>query len=176
MKRLYVILDVTALWGTISCSSVKNYVDDAGGISGIASSIPASTLTGGVDFKKGEVLCAWYENTSLMENSYYAGKILTPATPATKNQAEVLFLNGKQKWVKIVLPSHKADKSELRLNRVVLYHGSGHREEISQDSYRKGTWRIGRVTSTDELFKGVVEIKGRKYQVKWTRITNKPIR
>ncbi|MDY6934664.1 MAG: hypothetical protein SVZ03_10650 [Spirochaetota bacterium] len=175
MKKLSVIIVAFSLFGSVTCSTVEGLMSDTNSMKGLASNIPATTSIGGVDFKRGEVLCGWYEDSSLMNNSYYAAKILTPATPATKNQAEVLFVKGEKKWIKTVLPSHKAQKSELGLNKIVLFHGYGYRKDMKQDLYRKGSWRLGRITSTDELFKGIVEIKGKKYNIKWIRVTNQPL-
>lgn len=175
MKKLFIIIAIFSLFANVTCSTIEGFVSDTDNLKGLASNIPATTSIGGVDFKSGEVLCGWYENTSLMNNSYYAAKILTPATPSTKNQAEVLFVKGETKWTKFVLPSHKANKSELSLNKIILYHGSGYRKDMDQNLYRKGSWRLGRITSTDELFKDIVEIKGKKYNLKWIRITNRPL-
>jgi len=48
-------------------------------------------------------------------------------------------------------------------------------EDISAESSRKQNWTLGRVSSTDELFKGAVEVQGNKSHVKWLRIPDQPI-
>ncbi len=169
MKQFYALLICSGLLLTaLSCKTLKKM-----DVTGIAGSIPtdsvASAVSGGVDFKNGEVLCA-YNNTSMTKSNYRAGKILTPASPATKNQAKILFLDGKEIWTSYVIPSHKASKTEMQLSKYVLYTVYSANEDISEDNYRKSTWYLGKITSTDELFKDMVEVKGRKYYVKWLRI------
>ena len=169
MKQFYAFLICLGLFLTLfSCKSLKE-VD----VAGIAGQIPTESVTtavaGGVDFKSGEVLCA-ASDRSMKENTYYAAKVLTPASPATKNQAQVLFLDGKEKWTSYVIPSHKASKAEMALGKYVLFSSYSKYEEVSSDDYRKSGWYIGRITSTDELYKKMVEIKGRKYYIKWIRI------
>jgi hypothetical protein len=137
---------------------------------------PPSTVIAGDGFKEGEVLCAIQEGRDLMNNTYYVAKVVTPASPQTRNQAEVIFVhNGKQMWTKYVIPSHKATKEEIKLGTIVLRHTWASGEDISAESYRKQYWRLGRVSSTDELFKGVVEVQGSKSRIKWLRIPDQPI-
>jgi hypothetical protein len=137
---------------------------------------PPSTVIAGDGFKEGEVLCAIHEGRDLLENTYYVAKVVNPASPQTRNQAEVIFVhNGKQMWTKYVIPSHKATKEEIKLGTIVLRHVWASGEDISAESYRKQYWQFGRVSSTDDLFKGVVEVKGQKSNVKWLRIPDKPI-
>jgi hypothetical protein len=169
MKQFYAFFICVSLFLSIlSCKTLEK-VD----VAGIAGRIPTESVTtavsGGVDFKSGEVLCARYDR-SMTDNTYNVAKILTQASPATKNQAQALFLDGKENWTSYVIPSHKASKSELQLSKYVLFHSYAMHEEISQEDYRKANWYLGRITSTDELFKDIIEIKGHKYRVKWIRI------
>jgi hypothetical protein len=75
------------------------------------------------------------------------GKILQAASADTKNQAPVFVLCG---W-------------------------GGH-DEISADAYRKDSWVLGNVTSTEELFKGNVEVSGEEYCTKYVRVPTDPIK
>ena len=170
MKKISVffILSLIFIIG-FSCKSLKK-VDFAGLAEKVPTDTVAEAVTGGVDFKKDEVLCAKSETQSMVNNTYYAAKVLTPASKATKNQAKVLFLDGKEMWTNYVIPSHKATKAEMSLSKYVLFYGYGHQEEVSSDSYRKGGWYLGRITSTDDLYKDMIEIKGKKYYIKWVRI------
>ena len=43
-------------------------------------------------------------------------------------------------------------------------------EDMTQDKYRSIYWQYGTITSTDELFKGVVEVGGRPMFVRWVRM------
>lgn len=135
---------------------------------------PAATI-GGVDFKPDEVLCARYEDP-LIDNRFYVAKILTPASAQTKDQAEVLLVgSGEKHWSIAVIPSHKAGKEELILGNVVFYCYYYNHEDVTDEKYRKETWYLGRISSTDELFKDVVEVKGNKMFVQWIRIPEQPV-
>jgi len=169
MRRVIATLFVVSLALTfMSCAEMD--------VAGLTSKIPTGTVIGGGGFKKGEVLCATSESRGLLDNTYYVAKVVTPASASTKNQAEVIFVhNGKKAWTKYVIPSHKASKDEIKLGKIVFRHTWASGEDISAESYRKQYWRLGRVSSTDELFKGVVEVQGKKSHVKWLRIPNQPI-
>lgn len=172
MRRVILSLMIAAFVITMaSCAEVKKM-----DVAGITSKIPTGTIIGGGGFKKGEVLCASHESRGLLDNYYYVAKVVTPATAGTKNQAEVIFVhNGKKMWTKYLIPSHKATKEEIKLGMIVFRHTWASGEDISADSYRKQDWKLGRVSSTDELFKGVVEVRGEKSHVKWLRIPDQPI-
>lgn len=154
-----------------SCAEMENL-----NLSSISKHVPTGTVMGGDGFKSDEVLCAYRENQGLKDNTYYVAKVVTPATPQTKNQAEVIFVaDGKKMWTQYVIPSHKADKSEIKLGTMVFRHVWANSDDISADSYRKQYWRLQRVSSTDEIFKGVVEVEGKKSHIKWLRIPDQVI-
>ena len=170
MKRLFTGLTILGFALTLlSCAEVKK-------LDVISKRIPTGTLTGGVDFKKDEVLCGYYDDRGLLDNTYHAAKIMTPASSLTKNQAEVIFVrDGKKKWTKYVIPSHKAEKTELKLGVLVLRHAWASSEDIRAEGYRKQYWSLQRISSTDELFKGVVEVEGQKSHIKWLRIPDQSL-
>ena len=137
--------------------------------------VSSGTVLGGGGFEDGEVLCAYYDNQGLIDIIYYVAKIMTPATSQTENQTEVVFTrDGKKMWTKYVIPSHKAETSEIELGMLVFRHVWADRNKISADNYREQYWQLKRVISTDELIKGVVEVEGKMSHVKWLRITDQP--
>lgn len=179
MKKIQTILAVSFfLMGVLSCQSLKD-LDPTGMAQNISPDTVTSvvgTVGGGVDFKSGEVLSADCDNEKMTDCHYYAAKVVTPATPATKDQAEVLFVSGEQKWTPYVIPSHKTAKAELATGKYLLYHSSGNNDDLNQDAYRKHAWYLGKVTSTDELFKGLVEVSGHKIYLKWLRTPDRVIK
>ncbi len=168
-KIIFLEAAIIAAAACFSCQTLKN-----ADISSLASNIQSSNTTstigsglGSIDFKSGEVLCSWGDD-SMKDSEYYVAKVITPDSPATKNQAEVLFLDGKQKWINYVIPSHKATKAELTIGANAFHAGVSEWEECNQDQYRKAGWWLGKVTAVDEMFKGIVEISGRKCH--WERV------
>ena len=162
-----------------SCSSMDDVmrgmdtVDRIGSKASSASAAVGGSSVGGVDFRKGEILSSTEENKELADNSFRAAKVITPASNSTQGQAEVLFANGDKKWVMYTLPSHKATEGELRVGDLVLYmYYTSDNEDVTEDGYRNDTWQFGRITSTDEVFKGMVEIDGRSHYIKWVRIAD----
>lgn len=128
---------------------------------------------GGVDFRDGEVLCA--AGTDPYKEDFYAGRIVTQPSTATKNQAEVVYLkDGNKEWVNFVIPSRKVTKQDLVVGKV-LFAPVWHRndKDVSDEDYRKGLWKLGRVSSVDELFKDIVEVNGEKYYWQWLRVPDK---
>ncbi len=128
----------------------------------------------GKEFKSGEVLCANGTENDAQDMSYGVAKVMTAASAATKNQAEVLFVsNGKKEWTTFVVPSHKAAKAELAVGKLVFrLRGWDNYEEkdVSAEQYRQSTWTLGTITSLDEMFKNFVEIDGEKYDWRLVRI------
>jgi len=184
-KTILLVLVVLVSLGLYSCSTLDDVMEGMETVEKISSKAPsggsssvmdAGTSMKGVDFRKGEVLSSKTEYSNPVENRYAAAKVITPASASTQGQAEVLFANGDKKWVQITIPSHKADKNELRVGQMVLFlYYDSKKEDVSEDSYRKSEWYFGRITSTDELFKGMVEIGGDSYYVKWIRVPNEPM-
>jgi len=178
MRKVILMLTALALLFIFSgCETMDTVLKGAEIAGDISDKAPAKGSTvGGIDFKKGEVLCSYHEKENLLNNAYYVAKIMTAASAATKNQAEVLFIeSGEKKWSHFVIPSHKADKNEIKLGKVVFYHHYARSEEMSAENYRKDYWRLGRISSIDELFKGKVEVAGDSVFVKWLRISDQPV-
>jgi hypothetical protein len=143
-------------------------------IGGVA---PGALAAGPVDFKSDEVLVTERQGDPV-HHDYYLAKVLTPASPATKNQAEVIYVhNGTKVWVNAIVPSHKAAKAEIAVGKALFFLGGGYgdNKDVSDDTYRKVWWGIARVTSIDEMFKDVVEFGGEKVLVQNIRVPDKPI-
>ena len=178
MRKVYLWFIALALLINFSgCETVNKVIKKAEVVGEITDKVPikGSSVTG-IDFKGNEVLCSYYEGRTMKKNIYYTAKVLTPATAATKNNAEVIFVhNGKKNWSQYVVPSRKASEKEMKLGMMVLFHVWAGGENISADSYRKQYWKFGRISSTDDLFKGKVEVNGKSMFVKWLRISNQPV-
>jgi hypothetical protein len=128
----------------------------------------------GQDFKQGEVLCAAGESAS--GQTFRVAKVLKPASDQTKNQAQVLYVSdGSKDWADFVVPTHPARKGELVEGAVVLYpSGWAEYDTMTANDYRSSGWKIGHVTSLDEMFKNLVEVDGEKYLWKFLRIPDNP--
>lgn len=129
-----------------------------------------------VDFKAGELLVA-YEGSSRDDSNYLVAKVLTEPTEGTKNEGEFLFINrGTSRWTPWYFESYKPDPSELELGQKVFVCGNGRTSSsaLTADNYRDAWWYIGRITELDELFKDVVQIDGKPYQLGAIRLPNEP--
>ena len=167
MKKI--VLPILTILLAVGCSTIEDLV---GGMSpgAVSGAMSGGAASGAIDFKADEILAAANES-NLIDNIFYVAKVLTSGSESTKNQSEVLFVgNGEKQWSIATIPSHKASKDELTLDRVVFYSDFSTYEELTEDRYRKRAWRLGRISSVDELFKDVLEVNGTKMFVKWMRI------
>ncbi len=187
MKKSLVVLiafTLTAIMST-SCVSVKDVLTSAisGAASGaVTSSASGATSTAGtgssaVDFQPSDILAS-YNNATKMDSSYAVARILTAATSATKNQAEALFVyDGQKAWVNYTINSRKATKADMQVGSMMFYNNNlANNTETSVDNYRKATWYLGYITSTEELFKGFVEISGSNFYVDYLRVPTDPVK
>ena len=183
-KKAFITLLITVSLLFFACSTMDDVVKGIETADKIKSSVPsgsssamaAATSAGAIDFRSGEVLSSAYNKDNVFDDQFRAAKILTPPSDATKGQAEVLFGNGDRKWVIRVIASHRAGKQEMGLGKPVLYmYYNSTYESINADDYRNGSWRFGRITSTDELFKDMVEVDGKPCYVKWLRMSDQPV-
>ena len=118
-----------------------------------------------VDFQSGEILCS-VDAGSMVESSYYVAKILSPASAATKNQAQVVFISdGTKSWVNYALNSRKATKADFAIGAtlLVLYGYSGY-DKIDADAYRKS------------LYKDNVEVDGYLFNIHYVRVPTDPLK
>jgi hypothetical protein len=181
MKKLpYLVLILAVVCVLIACGSMPS-TSLAGVVGAVkgggdgSSAIAAGAAT--TEFQSGEVLVS-NETGKMGEVAYFVGKILQAASADTKNQAQALAIgDGKKYWVNYVLNSRKASKADFVIGApvFVLRGWNGH-DDISADNYRKDSWILGNVTSTEELFKGNVEVSGEQYNIKYVRVPTDPIK
>lgn len=184
-KVSFLVLTLVVSLGFFGCSSLNEVVNTAGNIKSVSDSLPSSNngndatenlTSGSVDFKSGEVLCNSNGSADLMEGTYYLAKVLKAPTAATKNQAQVIYVNGgKTDWTNSVLTSRKATNADMEVGKVVFYFQNAIYGDCDQNTYRQAAWYLGRITNTDEMFKGLVEINGEKMFAKWIRVPDKTI-
>ena len=122
------------------------------------------------DFKKDEVLCR------SDEGYFFVGKVLKPASSATNDQLQVLAVaDGSTSWIDMIMPSHKAKKEEIVEGAWAIYpQGYADWDSIKADDYRRVNWRVGHITSIQEMFKNFAEIDGGRYNWKLVRIPDDP--
>ena len=165
----------------MSCESMDSVMEGADRVTGAANratsvSSKAPSATGGVDFRSDEMLCSYTEEDSVSRNSFRAAKVLTPPSAQTQNQAEVLFADGEKMWSRLTLETHKPSKQEISVGELVLHIPNySDDEDVSVETYRGQRWVFGRVTSTDPLFKDMVEVDGEELYLKWLRVTDEPV-
>lgn len=112
-----------------------------------------------------------------MDASFRVAKVLQPASPATKNQAQVVFIDdGSKSWVNYVVNSRKASKADMVVGTTMFYLSGWQRhDKISADSYRKDNWALGTITSVQDLYKNYVEISGNSFNIDFLRVPTDPI-
>lgn len=170
-KFLLAIISVSLL--VISgCGSIPSIPTSASDLLNAGQAV--AQVAESVDFKAGEALASDGVESDPLGMWYKVAKVTTVASPATKNQAEVLFVdNGKKAWSSFVIPSHKAAKAELTVGKLVfVLHGWTDRDakNVSAEQYRQNGWTLARITSVDELFKNRVEVSGESYDPGLVRI------
>jgi hypothetical protein len=92
--------------------------------------------------------------------------------PSAPGQAGVVYLDGGERsWANIIVRSLPAKEAELSLGaRVLFLSGWEGKTEADPESYRKGVWSYGLVTSLEELPAGFVGVEGNSYGLKLLRI------
>jgi hypothetical protein len=143
------------------------------GSGGGGAAVTAGASSASVDFQSGEVLCST-ATTKMIGEGFWVARVLTPASPATKNQAEVVWVhNGVKEWVNFVVNSRKATKADMVVGANVFVCEDW--DKIDSDAYRKRGWDLRTITSTDSLYKGRVEVSGGSYVVDYIRIPTDPV-
>lgn len=170
-----VLVGLLLIPGCETMDSVREGADAVRGATDRAMSAKPTTAAG-VDLRSDEMLCSYTDKDPVTENSFKAAKVLTPPSSSTQNQAEVLFADGQKMWTRYALMTHRAAKTELRVGEMVLYmpHYSDD-EQVSAETYRDMPWVFGTVTSTDALFKEMVEVNGEELYLKWLRVPDEPV-
>lgn len=168
----FALMIVIVAAGLVSCGSLPTPESlVSGAIAGTMSGGASAAARAVADFQSGEVLAS-QDSGKIEDASFYVSKVLQPASAATKNQAEVIYVSdGKKYWVNFIVNSRKADKADFKVGATVLVlpGWDGH-DEIPADPYRKDRWVLGNVTSVEELFKNRVEVNGESFNVAYVRI------
>jgi predicted small secreted protein len=177
-KFILPLLVVLAIVVLAACSSIPGGANLSSAVSAVAgakgSTTVAGSVSGAVDFQSGEVLCS-EDNAIEVGTRFAVARVLTPASSATKNQAEIIWVdNGKKEWVNFVVNSRKASKADMVVGANVFVCHSW--DKMDSEQYRKDTWYFGAITSTDNLYKGRVEVGSDSYVVDYIRIPTDPIK
>ncbi|HOV63274.1 MAG TPA: hypothetical protein PLG43_05260 [Spirochaetia bacterium] len=156
-------------------SAVKSAIPGTGG-GVVAQAVTSGASSAVLEFQSGEILCSYGEG-SMMDTDYYVAKVLTQASAATKNQAEVVYVaDGKKMWVNYVVPSRKATKADFAVGNIVFYSPYFiNADKIDLDEYRKSRWDLGTITSVEELYKNKVEVNGDPATIDFLRVPEIPI-
>ena len=100
MKKYGLLLSVlVVLLALAACETLDSVVEGANTVGGIGSKVSGGGSGGGVvagtvDFRSGEMLASPDDKGTVFDCAFGVGKVMTPASAATKNQAEVLFVDG----------------------------------------------------------------------------------
>ncbi|MCX7023407.1 MAG: hypothetical protein NT080_02165 [Spirochaetes bacterium] len=185
MKKFLIVLIAVALAATlfVSCESLARGALEgavgaaAGGVPAAGSAAAASSSVAAVDFQSADILCGDGVG-SMFDSPWGVARVLTPASTASKNQAEVLWVNnGAKEWVNYVITSRKATKADMVVGAPVFVNTYiGESTKSDADTYRKGSWWLRTVTSADNLFKGLVEANGDFFTVDFCRVPIDPVK
>lgn len=94
------------------------------------------------------------------------GKLITPPTPETKNQAQFMSVKtGAPVWAKWWVKTRIATRADLQLGKEVICFDSNSYDDVylapeNTEMARTDTWFIARITDTSELFRGYVLVSG----------------
>lgn len=162
------------MFALFGCETMEDMLDDAASdlVKSTSSSQTGGSVTGKLDFKDDEVLALW-DGKPPDDGNFLLAKILTPASEATKGEAEFLFVDsGEVKWTSWYFNSRIPEASELELGMTVLYpyNGMAHFGDLDERGYRTSWWYTGRITDLDELYKDVVGINGDAFQLAGVRL------
>ncbi len=105
----------------------------------------------------GDVVLAYFDDEDFYHKRYLPAKVQTLPSAATKGQTQMIVINDetpRNTWTTDIINKwHKASASELRDGTIVIY--------TDYDPEIKSVYYPGIVVMTDELYKGIVSIKGR---------------
>lgn len=94
------------------------------------------------------------------------GKMLTPASPETKNQAQFFMVeNGKEEWMPFWVKTRIATKTDLIPGTLVVIFNDNNRDDVYMEPVdnqqaRTGSWFLAKITDNSEIFKGFVIVSG----------------
>ncbi|HRY83993.1 MAG TPA: hypothetical protein P5533_05100 [Candidatus Cloacimonadota bacterium] len=93
-------------------------------------------------------------------------KMITPATPETKNQAQFLMIQGgSTAWKKYWMRTRIATNADITLGKqVIIYEGNSQNDiylpPTSNQSTRTENWFLARIVDSSETFRGYVMVGG----------------
>lgn len=93
-------------------------------------------------------------------------KMITPATPETKNQAQFLMIqSGSTAWKKYWMKTRIATSSDISLGKqVIIFEGNSiddiYNAPTSNQATRTDSWFTSRIVDTSETFRGYVMVGG----------------
>lgn len=93
-------------------------------------------------------------------------KMITPATPETKNQAQFLMIQGgSTAWKKYWMKTRIATNADITLGKqVIIFEGNAQNDiyypSTSNQSTRTENWFLARIVDTSETFRGYVMVGG----------------
>ena len=119
------------------------------------------------DLGAGEALCI--RGTTSTGLDIAVARILTPATPASKNKAQVTFVADGAKALVELVPSRPARKEDLKIGATVLMP-QGLADGMASDEYRKAKWVVGSINSLEEISRNRAEVNGEKVPWKLLRV------
>jgi len=132
--------------------------------------------TAELDFHPEEVLFG-YGGESIFECYFYVGKVVTPASEKTNNQAQIVAVgDGRTYWSRFIFKTHKAEATELQLAAFVFYPLEfPTAEQIDAHQYRSTDWDLGQVSSLKQLAHGEIEVDGTPYEIGVLRLPDTPL-
>jgi hypothetical protein len=161
MKKLALLVVVVAL-AVLSCGTLSDILSQ-----NIGDKVSSGTTNAAapMEFKSGDILCCT-ESDTMIGNTFYVAKILNAGSALTKNQSEVLWMDGSKGWANFTMESRKSVNSDFKVGAYILYPaGWDGYDSMSQDDYRRTGWIMGRVTDTSDMFKKMVEVDGNKFYI-----------
>lgn len=106
----------------------------------------------------GDVVLAHFEKRDFYSKRYLPAKVQTLASAATKGETQLIAMNNEvpqNSWTTdIIAKWHMASAQELHDGSIIIYTGDDIPDNMSE-------YYPGIVVMTDELYKGIVSVKGR---------------
>jgi hypothetical protein len=162
--------------GTSTGSTATGAAAPAAGTAASPATAPTPTPVQASPLLVGDLVLAQFEVDDFYHKRYLPSKVQTIPSEATKWQTQLIAVTDEtpeNTWTADILSKwHKASSNELRDGTVVIY--------TDYEPVATSVWYPGVVVMTDELFKGIVSIKGRwgdihKVEVSKISIVDAPI-
>ncbi len=105
-----------------------------------------------------DILAAYYGSHEWGETEYAFAKMLTPATAASRGEAEVIFFAsefGEKVWTNHYFRSRPAGKGDLKKGAVVFFTKF---DPATPEERMKSGWLLGVIENTTELDRGFIAV------------------